>query len=111
MTMSEAAIDGIRDNGFRWSYRINLKPWTARIGRLNDGGGGTQEEREPLVESIVAKVRQFAKDNALKNERMASELISRADDLECCADCDLEDINIAMGELYDSLDYWRVLAG
>lgn len=108
--MSQAAIDGISENGFRWRHRLSLRPMTTRLAALNERDGGTREEREPLVEKIVAIVRQFAKDNSLSNERMASDLIMRADELACLADCDLEDINHGMNDLYDSFDFWRVLA-
>lgn len=119
MPMSEAAMDGIRDNGHRWKHQITLRDLTQPLGDLNerydDGAGEApkREETEPLVDKIVERVRAFVKQRFERHgtdDPIGIDLDRRADELEMIADCDIEEINHAMGELYDSFDYWRILA-
>lgn len=115
MPITQAAMDGINANGHRWQHRITLAPYTAMLGKLNDRNGDgdtpTREEIEPVVENIVAKVRSFAEARLRRddNDQIGRDLASRADDLECVSDCEIEEVNHAMNELYDSFDFWRVL--
>lgn len=109
MPMSMAAMDGIRDNGHRWQHTLRgMKPHTELLGKINDGDTEiTMAQGEAAVEAIVHRVRSFAQ--AVGNERIRDDLDRRADELEMVADCDIEDINFAMEELYDACDYWRIL--
>lgn len=115
MPMSMAAMDGIRDNGHRWKLTITgLKPFTEVLGKANDlnniGKPYDQKTVEKAVQGIVAKVREFAETkDVLADPRIEGELLSAAADLECVEDEDIEEINDAMGQLYDAFDYWRIL--
>jgi repressor of nif and glnA expression len=127
MPISAAAMDGIRDNGLRWRYRMNglLKSETAKLGEFNDRIDGQDDddqlivlrsESEPVVMEIVRKVRGWLNDNkravpiaARLPAHARDSLAARLDDLECVEDCAIQEINFAMNELYDEFDYWRVL--
>lgn len=107
---TQASLDGIAAHGMRWRYHINLSQWTRAIGKLNDRDDEvSRDELEPLVNAIVAKVRRFAEIHRAR-EGMAYDLERRADELEMLSDCEISEVNHFMGELYDSFDYWRILA-
>lgn len=103
-------MDGIRDNGLRWKHTLRgLGPHTKVLGRINDGDMEiTMAEGEAAVKAIVSRVRAFAQ--ATSDEHLRDVLERRAEELENVADCGIEEINWAMGELYDALDYHRVCA-
>jgi hypothetical protein len=112
MPMSQAAMDGIAANGHRWKYTIRgMKPHTEVLGRANDAynDGESYDEKatEKAVQSIVKIVRAFA-DNT-SNERLRDDLRHDADDLEMVEECEIEDINMEMNDLYDTFDFHRVL--
>lgn len=121
MPISNAAMDGIRDHGHRWRYRMAglLKSETAKLGEFNDRIDGRDDgdqqivlrsESEPVVMEIVRKVRGWLSDNALRLPAHARDsIVARLDDLECVEDCSIREINFAMNELYDEFDYWRIL--
>lgn len=108
MPISAAAMEGIQDNGHRWRASIRLGFGPALLGKLNDKRNGGEEvddaEVERLALKIVENLRSFAKRNP-----DYSVLERRADNLEMVADCGLEEVNCAMGELYDTFDYCRIL--
>jgi hypothetical protein len=113
MPMSAAAMDGIRDNGHRWRMRITgIKPFIQPLADANnldnDGQPYDAKAVEAAVQGIVAATRNFALGKA---ENLKLDLEARADDLEMVEDCDLDDINHYMGELYDAFDYHRILVG
>lgn len=107
---SAAAIEGIGVHGLRWRHRINLGTAPARIGQLNDAASDGQpvddKEVEALAEAVVAAARRFVESNLHLDSYYLSEA---ADSLEASADCGLEEVNHAMGELYDALDFCRIL--
>jgi hypothetical protein len=112
MPMSEAAMEGIRVNGHRWQRRINgLKPHTEVLGKANDAhnDGEPYDEKatEAAVQAIVKIVRSFA--NSVKDDNLQRDLLHDADDLEMVEDCEIEDINHEMNDLYDTFDFHRVL--
>jgi hypothetical protein len=108
MPISEVCMDGIKANGHRWKARIRLGQWPALLGRLNDvaSDGGTVDEAEVerIALRIVASVRNYA-----KMHPQYDSLERRADEIELVADCGLEEVNHAMGELYDDFDWHRIL--
>jgi hypothetical protein len=112
MPMSQAAMDGIAANGHRWKHTIRgMKPHTEVLGKANDANGdGNDYDRaavEKAVQSIVKITRSFA--DRTSDSNVADHLRLRADDLECVEDCDIEDINYAMNDLYDEFDFHRIL--
>lgn len=115
MPMSLAAMDGIRENGHRWKLTIRgLKPFTETLGKANDANNDGESYDHTVVEKavqgIVEKVRKFCETkDVLADPRIEGELLSAAADLECVEDEDIEEINDAMGQLYDAFDYWRIL--
>lgn len=108
MPLSEACLAGIRANGHRWKHTIGLGQWPALLGKLNDQRdvGADDAEVERCALKIVALVRAFVDRRDWAKE---TDLARLADDLEMVADCGLAEVNEAMGELYDSFDYWRIL--
>lgn len=105
-------MDGIRDNGSGWKFRIHgMKTHTETLGKANnsnnDGESYDRKVVEAAVQSIVKVVRGFA--DRASDSNIAEHLRYRADNLEMVEDCDIEDINEAMGDLYDEFDYHRIL--
>lgn len=128
MPMSEAAMDGIRDNGRGWRFHLNglIKAETRKLGEFNNRDGSEyddeqvivrRDESEPVVIAIKDKLRCWVEMAANPNnekplgEDAKRDIESQLDDLECVEDCSMSEINYAMDRLFDSLDYWRVLAG
>ena len=107
---SAAAIEGLRANGLRWNRRFRIGLGPSLLGKYNDAAEtdspATDEQVEEAALKIVAAVRAFAKG---VDEPERGDLERRADELEMVADCGLDEVNFAMGELYDSFDYWRIL--
>jgi hypothetical protein len=113
MPMSQAAMDGISANGHRWKSRINgLKPHTEVLGKANDANNDGEpydhDATEKAVQDIIKIVRSFA-DKLPDESSLKQDLLHDADDLEMVEDCDIEDINHEMNDLYDSFDFHRVL--
>lgn len=120
MPMSAAAIDGISNNGHRWKHRLtSITLFTKELGALNDRLDGRDDhdqiivpraESEGAVMDLIKAVRVWIYDNEATLDKGAiDDLRAKLDDLEAVEDCDMAEINYAMGELYDSFDYWRVL--
>jgi hypothetical protein len=112
MPMSAAAMDGIAAHGHRWKRRINgLKPHTEVLGKANDANNEGQaydhDATEKAVQGIIKSVRSFAQ--SITDEALQRDLLHDADDLEMVEDCDIEDINHEMNDLYDTFDFHRVL--
>jgi hypothetical protein len=112
MPMSAAAMDGISANGHRWKYTIRgMKAHTEVLGRandaFNDGQPYDEKATEQAVQSIIKVVRAFA--DKTSDERLRDDLRHDADDLEMVEDCEIEDINHEMNDLYDTFDFHRVL--
>jgi hypothetical protein len=112
MPMSQAAMDGIATNRHRWKFIIRgLKPYTEVLGKANDAhnDGQPHDEKatEEAVQNIIRVVRAFA--DKTSNERLRDDLRHDADDLEMVEDCEIEDINYEMNDLYDTFDFHRVL--
>lgn len=118
MAMSEAAIQGIKENGHGWKISLYglIKPECSKLAEFNnrindDGGEVLREESESVVMEIVRKLREWTTTNEAKlGEQICRDLRGDLDDLESVEDCDMEEINYAMGRVYDCFDYWRILA-
>ncbi len=106
MAISEAALAGISANGRQWKRQtVGISALALQLGEINDDERDAAEA-EGIVREITAKVRAYpAGDAAIRESLDAS-----AEELECVADCDIDEINDAMNGLYDVLDYWRILA-
>lgn len=106
--MSQACLDGIKVHGHRWKHRIRLGQWPALLGKLNNQGDAAADDAE--VERCAMKIVEIVRAYVDRNEwAKETDLSRRAEDLEMAADCGLGEVNFAMGELYDSFDYWRIL--
>lgn len=126
MSMSEAAMDGIRLNGHGWQFTLKglIKPETMTLAKLNDliwySHGNPDDmdqlvvprsESEPVVERIITKMKDWITDNFDDPEasEMCHHITSRLVELEAISDCCMGEINFAMDNLYDTFDFWRVL--
>jgi hypothetical protein len=106
MAISEAAMAGITAHGFRWKRRAaNIAELSKRLGEINDDERD-HSEAPGIIEMIVQRLRDYPSSES----DMRSALDSAADELEGVADCEIDEINFAMGGVYDALDYWRILA-
>jgi hypothetical protein len=111
MPMSEAAMDGIAANGHRWKLRIHgIRPFVQPLADANnlnnDGKPYDQKAVEAAVDGIVIAVRNFA---LTKTGNLKEALEDAADNLDMVADCEIDDVNHYMEELYDLFDYHRIL--
>lgn len=115
MPMSQAAMDGIGANGHHWKYKIRVKSHTEIIGNIDDGGDATIATLKTAVDALVVIFRAFIALHA--GTDMAERLDSETDDLEMASPCDtddlfeeLENVRYCMEALYDTCDYYRILA-
>lgn len=110
MPASEACFDGIKAHGLRWRHELRLGVWPGALGRLNDLANDGQPVDDAEVERVTLKIVAAVRAAVDRYEwAKKTDLDHRADELECVADCGLGEVNYAMGELYDSCDYWRIL--
>ncbi len=106
MAISEAAIDGIAAHGFQWRRSTaGIAELAKQLGEINDDERD-HTEAQGIAEAIVNRLRGYRTSDA--NVRRS--LDAAAEELECVADCEIDEINHAMNSVYDTLDYWRILA-
>ena len=110
MPMSEAAIEGIGKHGLGWKHRIDLGPGVKELGKFNDAHADDEEIDYDEVGKSALKIVKVLKDLHQSHD-WARELDFKglADDLEMVADETMDDINDAMGRIYDVCDYNRIL--
>jgi hypothetical protein len=107
MTISEAALAGMKANGRGWRPRsMGIREHAKVIGRANDGEDVSPAEVEKAALAIAAAFRAYP----TKEEAERQDYEDVADELEMIADGDLDDITEELNRAYDLLDFWRVLA-
>lgn len=103
MPMSEAALAGIAKHGLYWRGELNLGGQPARLADVESLKVG---DCAAIRDEIVRRCRTFV--NVIGPQTEQGIVISDAvDDLEMCDD-DPDELRLALGELYDEFDFYRV---
>jgi hypothetical protein len=111
MPMSAAALNGVSEWGLRWRGHIAID---RQIERLRDVDRLKIGDCATIRDEIVKVVRTYAANLVHHRARdwahdLAESLVRRAADLDECED-DPDELRIALDELFDTLDYYRVVA-
>lgn len=105
MPMSEAAMDGIRDNGNRWKYELRLSDLTQKLGAFE--ANAPESEVETVTSELIDRLRHHVGHHP--DRPYSHPLILAVEDLFSVADCGIEEVRFALTDIYDIFDYHRVL--
>lgn len=105
MPMSEAAMDGIRDNGSGWKFKIRLSDLSQQIGAFP--ADADDKAVEEVANQLLSRLRNHVK--AFPKRAYSTQLESGIEDLFAVADCGIEEVRYALDPIWDLFDYHRVL--